>query len=273
MEHVWEYTGRNLSRQEDSFNAFAGIAAEFESASPPVNNLWGLPIVSGMALESFTYALTWVHRVEDNPLPIARREHFPSYSFVGWRGKATLLTQKNRYGLERFHVTGVEIQISSVNGEHWELNDNSESKLPGGISQPSLKLRVQAWVLPRNIWVKTDFERHSNAKHFEVTMLLPRDSIKCRAEVSGKMTDNKFLERIKKGELDCLLLGYVDRAFTEANRISRGYRQTSRCFFILLVKNGPAESAERVGVLNFTVPGGEAHVLKLRKEIRCFHFS
>lgn len=60
MEHVREYTSRNLTKQTDSLRAFVTILHKFESCSPPIISLFGLPIVSDMAVEGFAHALTWI---------------------------------------------------------------------------------------------------------------------------------------------------------------------------------------------------------------------
>lgn len=136
MEHGRDYTGRNLSHEENSFDAFAGIAGKFESASPPIDNLWGVPIVSDQALESFTHALTWIHTAEDNTRSIKRRQYFPSYSFVGWEWMASMMTRKERSktGLEKFNIIDINIQVTTIDGKSWDI---SRSRLPKPVSQHS----------------------------------------------------------------------------------------------------------------------------------------
>jgi len=265
MEHMREYTGRHLSRDENPFDAFAGIAGRFQSASPPVDNLWGLPIVSDQALESFTHALTWVHTAEDNSRSIKRRRDFPSYSFVGWEGMASMVTQKkgSKTGLEKFNVIGINIQVTTISGKSWDI---SMSRLPKTIPQHSMQLRIEAWVMPQDIWGVSASVRDPKTKHFEVMIQLGPMSITCRAEVSGKMTDQDFLEGIKKGELYCFFLGYVAQKSSDT-------RQTSRWYFLMIVRRDQGETVERMGILSFRVPGQEDRLLGLRKEKRKFCFA
>jgi len=274
MEHVQEYTKRNLTKQTDSLCAFVGILHKFESCSPPINNLFGLPIVSGMAVKCFAHALTWIHDGQHNSTPIARRRNFPSYSFVGWRGMASLRTWKGEgmTRLKKFHVEDLEIQVHSVEGEAWSLEDIHTLTHAEGISQPSVKLWIKALVLPPDLWskiTKEDLELCNlrNALHFEVMMQLSTGSIKCRAEVSGKMRDNEFLDGIKGGDLDCLLLGFVHQSSAEEGR--------SYHYFLMIVKHNAGQTAERVGILSFVMTGQDpqGQVLELAKEKREFCFD
>ena len=90
------YSGPKLSDPADSFNAFKGISHKFATdCKPLINSLWGLPLFLARRCKSFTYALTWVHRAEDNLEGVRRRPSFPSYSFVGWEGKIYLEVQRN----------------------------------------------------------------------------------------------------------------------------------------------------------------------------------
>jgi hypothetical protein len=265
MEHVQEYTSRNLSHEENSFDAFAGIAGKFESASPPIDNLWGVPIVSGQALESFTHALTWVHTAEDNTRSIKRRQDFPSYSFVGWEGTASMVTRKkgSKTGLEKFNVIGINIQVTTTDGKSWDI---SRFRLAKTVPRHLMQLRIEAWVMPQDIWGESASLADPKAMHFEVMIKLGPASIRCRAEVSGKMTDRDFLEGIMKGELYCFLLGYVDPK-------SGASGQSSRWFFLMLVRRDQGETVERIGILSFRVPRQQDWLLGLRKEKREFCFA
>ena len=270
MDHVREYTSRNLTKQADSLCAFVGILHRFESCSPPINNLFGLPIVSGKAVESFVHALTWIHDRQYNLTPIARRRDFPSYSFVGWRGTASTQAPKGKNNaLNDFHVTGVEIQIHGADCGAWNLEDVKKLTNAQGISRSSLQLWIKAPVLPPSIWSKVSKEDLQggdslNALNFEVMMQLPSAWVKCKAEVSGMIKDDKFLDGTKRGDMDCLLLGSVAKN-----------RQSSPCYFAMIVKHNAGKDTERMGILSFTVSGPdlEGQILELAKERRGFCFN
>jgi hypothetical protein len=199
MEHVREYTNRNLTKQMDSLCAFLGILRKFESCSPPINNLLGLPDVSGKAVEYFAHALTWIHDRRYNSTPIARRRDFPSYFFVGWRGTASTQTRKkvNETVLKEFHVKDVDIQVQSVDSEVSRLQDINKTTYVEGMSQSSLKLRIKAPVLSPDIWSKItnddlQGDNSRNAFHFQVTMQMSTENVEYRAEVSGIMSVGEF---------------------------------------------------------------------------------
>jgi hypothetical protein len=56
------------------------------------------------------------------------------------------------------------------------------------------------------IWAKSSSEGSTDSGeetahlHFDVTLRSPNGSFQCRAEVSGRMTENEFLEGVKHGK-------------------------------------------------------------------------
>ncbi|OQV09030.1 hypothetical protein CLAIMM_13213 isoform 1 [Cladophialophora immunda] len=86
-EIAMEYSKRHLGRDEDAFNAFAGIAARLTDS--------GVYQISGLSFEdepgdpdrlhhSFAHSLLFYHHQYDKP---RRRSMFPSWSWVGWAGR------------------------------------------------------------------------------------------------------------------------------------------------------------------------------------------
>lgn len=111
-----QYTTRNLSYDDNSLNAFLGIARQFESPIPFGDgsevfwlvSSWGLPYThcsNSTPIEretSFLNQLTWTHKFRDGHIvrcsDESRDEHqpparatriikFPSWSWVGWKGE------------------------------------------------------------------------------------------------------------------------------------------------------------------------------------------
>lgn len=70
---IERYTGRQLSRQEDAFNACRGILNFLRDSS--THTLWGIPVTPR------SMCLAWKH---NEPTP--RVAGFPSWSFLGWQG-------------------------------------------------------------------------------------------------------------------------------------------------------------------------------------------
>jgi hypothetical protein len=202
---------------------------------------------------------------------IARRHDFPSYSFVGWRGTASTQTREkeNKTSLKEFHVQDVDIQVQSVDGELWKLKDVNKITCAEGISQSSLKLWIEAPVLPPDIWSKItndDLQGGNlrNALHFKVMMQTSTGNVECRAEVSGMMSINDFLDGMKRGDLDCLLLGFVEHFLPGRLRFYH--------YFAMISKHVAGKNTERVGIMSFMM-SEQGQVLELVKERRGFHFN
>ena len=78
---IQDYTGRDLKFDEDALNAFSAFTAEFERSGHGL--IWGLPA------QGLVRYLLWEHEPWD--LRDARRRNgFPSWSWAGWLGTATM---------------------------------------------------------------------------------------------------------------------------------------------------------------------------------------
>lgn len=108
--NVTQYTARELSYQSDSLNAFMGILSQYRRGDRPINHFLGLPIfrieksrVKADMVPSFFASLVhdelagtlikslhWEHDAQNNKVPPQRNRAFPSYTWVGWTGVATL---------------------------------------------------------------------------------------------------------------------------------------------------------------------------------------
>lgn len=108
--HVTRYTARELSYPSDSLNAFMGILSLYRSGDREINHFLGLPIfrierstakvnmvpsffaslVDDELTGTFIKSLHWEHEARNNRTPPRRNREFPSYTWVGWKGVATL---------------------------------------------------------------------------------------------------------------------------------------------------------------------------------------
>ncbi|KAH8635767.1 hypothetical protein IG631_11168 [Alternaria alternata] len=86
LSSVEHYTGRNLSFDEDSLNAFQGIIKQFSQERYAFNHVWGLAYPSNgpRSLDMFVHSLTWMHRAKTKA---RRRNLFPSWTWAGWEGR------------------------------------------------------------------------------------------------------------------------------------------------------------------------------------------
>lgn len=98
MEHIRDYTRRNLSYQSDALNAIRGVL-NFEADLDSSKHIWGMPIHDGVLREAdnspsrlsryvFARSLLW-QILPDHEHSIGRRPGFPSWSWAGWIGPVT----------------------------------------------------------------------------------------------------------------------------------------------------------------------------------------
>jgi hypothetical protein len=81
---VEDYSGRTLSFDEDAIHACSGILDKLEE------RYFSSGFFKGIPRDFFVYALSWHHFSMISP--VRRRKGFPSWSWVGWEGKAERAT-------------------------------------------------------------------------------------------------------------------------------------------------------------------------------------
>ena len=119
--HIRAFTSRNLSYDYDSLNAFHGVAAQY-STNGGLCLLLGMPVWAGLfATEKpglqDTFALSvsaWAHAAqrvaEDAEMYIVdcpRRPQFPSWTWVGWKGRVDF-SATTAAGKDEDNATGSE---------------------------------------------------------------------------------------------------------------------------------------------------------------------
>jgi len=103
---VEEYTKRSLSHDSDALSACLGIFNRF-FASHGGAQIWGATLFP----PRLTMELAWYH-----PSPVCRRDDFPSWSWLGWKGP---VRHNPRWDTE-FPMLHVQV---SVNGQWMSLDD------------------------------------------------------------------------------------------------------------------------------------------------------
>ncbi|OTA60820.1 HET-domain-containing protein [Hypoxylon sp. EC38] len=122
------YTGRKMTNDSDSLNAFKGMLSYLQKTILPGGFVWGLP------LEEFPQSLRWYHPRGTKP---RRRPDFPSWSYVGWEGEVNFTDKLNLVkggSSERFDETvdlvvnyvGVEYKMLTVDGILLKLEIRNE---------------------------------------------------------------------------------------------------------------------------------------------------
>ncbi|KAK5273874.1 hypothetical protein LTR99_000871 [Exophiala xenobiotica] len=108
---ITNFSSRELTFEEDSLNAFKGIARHLAKSRYPLFHLWGLPFPppshSPNASTDKAYlslALLWAHS-DDQDLSskqVSRRPTFPSWSWVGWGGRKIFFPNPSIHQIEHF---------------------------------------------------------------------------------------------------------------------------------------------------------------------------
>lgn len=136
LEHISEYTRRNLTYDSDAINGMRGIFESFKQSSAILNH-WGLPVKTK---EGFKDAMGWV----SVKLGMVRRPNFPSWSWAGW--KTEVYFEKN--GASKLHP---EFQVSFQKESDGTFTEPAKTFLPGVTSQLdlsppiySMNLRIKA---------------------------------------------------------------------------------------------------------------------------------
>jgi hypothetical protein len=250
--HMQKYSARNLTNAEDSYNAFKGIVKGFkDDLQQPINSFWGLPIHPKYPIKSFAYALTWVHKGEQNPRGAFRRSKFPSWSFVGWRG--ALWLDESIDPSTHFEVSELDIRAMTTN-EEYELTHLGKRDF----SNISTRLCISGWTLNNDYW-KDFIVSSENAMYFKLSPTSQRlEPIAC-VEGWGQMKSSA-LPNAAEIRRYCLLIGSTNCPISNF-----------RYYYVMVVQASLEGVAERVGMLRLTAcPSG---INGIKFEYRRFNFD
>ena len=159
------YTARNLTFDEDSYMAFAGIARSIAHSKFPNFHIAGLPVPALTSLSRhnditvekisaaqrfWVMSLLWVHSYRRglDPRVLYRRPRFPSWSWAGWAGEVQFIAQ-NEDSFEsclsnvffEYETSGLVEQRSLLSNAGF---DDLSSRFP-------LSIHFEAWILPLNL--------------------------------------------------------------------------------------------------------------------------
>ena len=227
LSEVERYTARELSYETDSLNAFRGMLNYYKNGhgpqSFPLYTHLGLPLNSGESpsvMEAyadtlhFVLSLTWEHRISLNPAPPRRRKGYPSFSWAGWAGVATM--PDISYGDLKSMI-----QIQREPGTASDLS-----------APPDATLCLEADMIQGQIEVSED--PASNVLHTvfhsafmdsrRTPILLPDDFL-------NRLQNSSCFQTIL---VNCIIIG----------------SRASRIFIMLIEHHG--EVAERIGIVNWS---------------------
>ncbi|KAI1780913.1 heterokaryon incompatibility protein-domain-containing protein [Hypoxylon cercidicola] len=166
LDHITEYTRRQLSYEVDSLDAFKGVLASYETDKrSPIRHLWGIP-VQGESGPFFS--LLWYHKSV-----ATRRSGFPSWSWAGWAGGVSWLSRHwNRILNDhkcRITFSGEDNRQQPI----WPSNLQSSASSPLNtaprqlqITSPTVTLRIETFSLTQEqlaTTTKIRFGSHSTS--------------------------------------------------------------------------------------------------------------
>lgn len=174
-QQIQEYTTRNLTLEEDSLNAFLGVLNYYARTRRPILHLWGLALRederTARRPRDIMIDLFWWHEATGT-----RRHVFPSWSWVGWAGSVSLITQSPPpdMRLRRQHPSDPKCsKISVEDGGIKTLydyavpflnTDNPDLNLRPPLLRPR-ELRLSCHVLPIRWQTFRPTEPESNTKY------------------------------------------------------------------------------------------------------------
>jgi hypothetical protein len=154
IDLVQEYTGRDLTSDNDALNAILGALNTLVAQSIPVYHIWGVPFGPQMSKDqapakldhgsqTVNLGLFWYHPRKNPPSPCRRIEGFPSWSPVGWKGKVQFIP----FALDGYSATTIQFWQA---GMHHRLHTRvlEGSNLRGlSLGEASRVLRIKAWTV------------------------------------------------------------------------------------------------------------------------------
>ena len=182
LEHVHQYSSKNLSFEEDALEAFAGITSYLQRARDPIFQVWGVPFwyprgrAAAEVCKSLVVGLLWRHIHDQDPeyKKPYRREGFPSWSWAGWVGQVEFLVPVS-YPMFESKVIGIHLEYEA--GDLVKLNNvfSNPSRTMRDFNTP-VSLHLDAFVaslLPlvigssinSSVWRIADFEVIANLSH------------------------------------------------------------------------------------------------------------
>ena len=170
-QHLMEYSKRELSHDSDALNACLGILQHVNSGKHAVTHLWGIPVEINRE-ESKPYLsidLAWTH-----DKPAERRDEFPSWTWVGWKGPVNL----NHAGLDVMRMSSFDfaIEVLDDSSEPTELINDMAQNRPI-LTQETLKRQETIRITSRAVELSVSYKVWWNTPDsHEVTVHFPSGS-------------------------------------------------------------------------------------------------
>jgi hypothetical protein len=137
LTFVEDYTGRNLSYETDSLNAFQGIIRMFKKRKLSLAQVEGLPypaILNSPHRQNlwFAWSLSWYHTSHcwSGPVKPKRRYDFPSWSWAGWDSKVEYtLRDLGPTSTDGLDILDLTVSFEDANGKISKFHEYNESDM------------------------------------------------------------------------------------------------------------------------------------------------
>ncbi|KAF2005522.1 HET-domain-containing protein [Amniculicola lignicola CBS 123094] len=222
---VRDYSRRTLTYEEDTLNAFSGIAKQFKLVDPPVVHVFGLPIqnVDLLAYE-FVISLLWFQ--PGSAKNVRRQTGFPSWTWVGWKGSILFVDMSLTTFQQSVQISTIEL-TDGTNIDLRELYERSLSKR-ANLSSP-IALRLDAHIL--------DPAGFTGLRSDGRTILYGGYGVYVSPE--PKMMElGRIFEDLKGGILHCMAMGDTSSVLNEVDSL-----------FTLVIR---VEDTSRLGMSSFS---------------------
>jgi len=265
LDHIQEYTSRQMSYESDSLNALSGLLNMFTNANKRFQHIWGIPFeickqgdrvhygntLTQQTHQSFVASMLWVHENNSKYFQVGhnRRTHFPSWSWSGWEGTVTWLTRLPRKDYLKMDFRSfIRINVKSESGP----GETSVSNYVG-IHEADTSLFRDSNAC-RGLWFSAPYLRLTKLNiesdgSYELKFHHPHklfdnktsDVARVYLSISAESAMNLFAQN----NLGCLLIACID--FKRSKHMTR--------YFVLLVSTA-VDKLERVGLLQLDTDYG-----------------
>ncbi|KAN0108802.1 Heterokaryon incompatibility protein (HET) domain containing protein [Hyaloscypha variabilis] len=199
------FTSRNLGRESDSLNAFAGIMKHIEAAKYPITQLQGIPYLHPSVypdqhthLDCVVAGLCWRHIWcwSGGRHKVDRRAGFPSWSWAGWSGA---VSWTDLFTFENMDLVSLvdNFRCELEDGMSMTLRDYTSQRTSRQLAAPSA-LRFSAWLVPPTMISLESSKKTTSWKIDEFRLELHM------SEFEGNQRD--FLESLKTAKLKCFFV-------------------------------------------------------------------
>jgi hypothetical protein len=152
LSRIEEYLSRQLSHDSDILYAFMGILSHFHRLQNPIHSFWGLPFDSsnpgkvGSTEIAFLTSLLWMPTMSEQRARIGRRQNFPSWSWVGWKGIRGIRPDPNTLTTCSI-IRDVAIELETDQGQYTSISEYIQTIQDGScFNHHRFGLRLSGWI-------------------------------------------------------------------------------------------------------------------------------